>query len=347
MAIDMFEARSLTNAVNKIKAVDPFVINLLFKGKDKYHAADKIDLEISSSSDKLAQFVAKGGDPLSVKKGIKNIKTISLPMTWEKKTFTADELAAYKALGGIYISAQDLESRANQFVLRELEDLKVRILRRREQMACSAISTGTITVTQDNVSFTVDFDFAENTHLITNASGAKWDAATPSPTIEAQIRTHKSNIMKRTGFAATICILGSDAASAFLNSTAIKTLLDTNNYRIGSIDLNSPSQIYGNYLGRVFGIDFYEYNQTYTNQSGVSTNMIAADRAIFMTQNVAAELNHGPLFRIEGQNLRVHQVDMLIEPRTNDDKTYLEWKINQKSLPTINDPDGIISVDVL
>jgi hypothetical protein len=75
--------------------------------------------------------------------------------------------------------------------------------------------------------------------------------------------------------------------------------------------------------------------------------MIAKDRAIMAIDQVETELHHGPLYRIEGQNLKLYQVDQLIEVRTNEDKTYLEWKNNQSSLTAINDPDGFLSVDVL
>jgi len=346
MSIDMFETRALTNAIDKVKVVDPFILNMLWKGKDKYHASDNVDIEITTNADKIAQFVMVDGVPKMIKKGTKDVKTVKIPMTWEKKTFTASELAVYKQVGSIYGNAADIESRANQFVLREIADLKNRVTRRREQMACEALSTGLLTVTQDDFAFTIDFGYTSGTHLVTNGSGAMWNAATPSPSILSQIRTAKSNIMKRSGFSPTIGILGTDAASSFLNSTAVQTALDTLNYRVGSIDLNSPANIYGNYLGRLFGIDWYEYNQVYTSQTGVATDMIAADLAIILTPQLATEMHHGPLFRIEGQNLKVHQVDILVETMTNIDKTYLEWKVNQKSLPSINDPDGLVVINV-
>lgn len=45
--IDMFESRSLTNAINKALGIETFVLNRIFMNK-YFHAADKIDIEIIS-----------------------------------------------------------------------------------------------------------------------------------------------------------------------------------------------------------------------------------------------------------------------------------------------------------
>jgi hypothetical protein len=81
--IDMFETRSITNAINKVKSVEPFVLNNIFKGK-YFHAADKIDIEIISGSNKLAQFVNQHEGALPIKKLTKLVKTLILPRTFEK-----------------------------------------------------------------------------------------------------------------------------------------------------------------------------------------------------------------------------------------------------------------------
>ena len=154
--IDMFEARSLTNAINRAKVIEPFVLNTFFKNK-QYHAADKIDIEIMTGSDKLAQFVNQHEGAIQIKKASKIVKTLSLPRTFEKKLFTALELANYKSIGNIYVTSPEERTRlANQMILQELEELKNRIIRRREQMACEALSIGKLTVSQDNIDFSVD-----------------------------------------------------------------------------------------------------------------------------------------------------------------------------------------------
>lgn len=100
--IDMFESRSLTNAINRVQMVEPFILNTLFKTK-QYHASDKIDIEIITGSDKLAKFVNPHEGAQLIKKLSRSVKTLTLPRTFEKKVFTAIELANYKSIGNIYV----------------------------------------------------------------------------------------------------------------------------------------------------------------------------------------------------------------------------------------------------
>lgn len=344
--IDMFEARSLTNAINRAKVVEPFVLNTLFKTK-QFHAADKIDIEIMTGSDKLAQFVNQHEGALPIKKLSKVVKTLSLPRTFEKKIFTALELANYKSVGNIYVTNPEERTRiANQMILQELEELKNRIIRRREQMACEGISTGKLTVSQDNIDFSVDFEFENNVHLITLGSAAKWSEAASKPLVN--IRAWKRDIMKRCGINADILILGSEAADAFIANESVKKELDTNNNRVGVMDLTQPPTRAVIFIGRLMGVDIYEYNQQYIKADNTTADMINPKKAIMVASSSPGfRVHYGPIYRIENGNLKIYQNELLVETNTNDDKTALDWKVEQKSLPTIHEPNAIISAMVV
>lgn len=344
--IDMFEARSLTNAINRAKVIEPFVLNTFFKNK-QYHAADKIDIEIMTGSDKLAQFVNQHEGAIQIKKASKIVKTLSLPRTFEKKLFTALELANYKSIGNIYVTSPEERTRlANQMILQELEELKNRIIRRREQMACEALSIGKLTVSQDNIDFSVDFEFENNVHLVTLGSTAKWSETTSKPLMN--LRSWKRDIMKRCGMNADILILGSEAADAFVANESIKKELDTNNNRVGVMDLTQSPTRTGMFIGRLMGVDIYEYNQQYTKADNTTADMINPKKAIMVASSSPGfRVHYGPIYRIENGNLKIYQNELLVETNTNEDKTALDWKVEQKSLPTIHEPNAIISATVL
>lgn len=344
--IDMFEARSLTNAINRAKVFEPFVLNTFFKNK-QYHAADKIDIEIITGSDKLAQFVNQYEGAIQIKKASNIVKTLSLPRTFEKKLFTALELANYKSIGNIYVTSPEERTRlSNQMVLQELEELKNRIIRRREQMACEALSNGKITISQDNIDFSVDFEFENNVHLITLTSSSKWSETTSKPL--QNIRSWKREIMKRCGMNADILILGSEAADAFVANDSVKKELDTNNNRVGVMDLTQSPTKSGMFIGRMMGVDIYEYNQQYTKTDNSTADMINPKKAILVASSSPGfRIHYGPIYRIENGNLKIYQNELLVETNTNEDKTALDWKVEQKSLPTIHEPNAIISAIVL
>ncbi len=350
--INIYDKRSLTNAVKKIKVVEPFVLNKYFK-RQKPHSSNKIDVEIIESQAKLAQFVNDGEGAMLIGKRTKSVKTVTIPRTFEKKVWTTQELADYKALiGDVYAPAPDRARAANEFVLDEISDLKDRVMNRREQMACSILNSGVITIDQDNIDFTLDFDFVTGTleaggHIITLAADDQWDDGTTKDILD-DIRSFKRAIMQRSHKNADTCLLGENAAKAFVQDSDVMAALDNLNYKVGQIDLNQQNEQFGIYIGRFMGIDFWEYNQQYTDSDGNATDIIDKHKAIFFPSTGRYDLHIGPIYRINKSNeFEIIQSEFLLEPKVDDDGTYLEWKLEQKSLPAIVEADLVISANVV
>lgn len=348
--INIYDKRSLTNAVNKIKVLEPFLLNKFFKTK-RQHSAETIDVEIIKSNANLAQFVSDGEGAKIIAKGKKDVKTVTIPRTYEKKIFTAKELADYQALiGNVYASPQERIRAANEMIVREVEDIKNRAVNRREELVCQILNTGKITISQDNIAFEIDFDFVtaaldSGGHIVTLAESYQWDDGVSKNIVE-DCRKIKRAIMRRSGKNANVCILGEKAAEWFIADTGVKALLDNNNLRVGALDLTRANEKYGNYIGSFAGIEFYEYNQQY-NLNGTLTDMISTNKAIFLPQEAAYDLHFGPVYRISANNqLDIITSEYLLEPKVDEDRTYLEWRLEQKSLPAISDPDTIVSMTV-
>ena len=348
--INIYDKRSLTNAVTKVKVLEPFLLNKFFKNK-RQHAAESIDVEIIKSNANLAQFVSDGEGAKIIAKGTKDVKTVTVPRTYEKKVFTAKELADYQGLiGNVYASPQERVRAANDMVIREVQDLKNRVMNRREELVCQIMNTGKIAITQDNIAFELDFNFVtaaleSGGHIVILAESYQWDDGASRNIVE-DCRKIKRAIMRRSGKNADVCILGESAAEWFIADTTVKALLDNNNLRVGSLDLTTANEKYGNFIGKFAGIEFYEYNQQY-NLSGTLTDMIAKNKAIFLPQDAAYDLHFGPSYRISANNqLEIITSEFLLEPKVDEDRTYLEWKLEQKSLPSISDPDTIVSMTV-
>lgn len=344
--INLFEGRSLTNAINKVKTVDSFVVDSFFKSE--YHAADKIDIEIRYGTDRIAQFVNSEEKAKPVRKLHRRVKTVTPPRTFESKSFTAFELSRYNQAGDLYVSSvAERDKISNEMILTDLSELKSRGVRRREQMACEGLSSGKIVVSQDNIDFEVDFDFEVGKHLLTMSS-KKW--GTSEAEIIKNIRTWKKAIMARSGSVADTLILGESAAEAFLEDSAVQNLLNNRNVNVGSLELNKPAAS-ADFLGKIAGVDIYCYSQQYTADEGGTTtvkNMIPTDRAILVASSAPGfRLHFAPIYRIEGGSLKSYQSELYVESFTNEDKTALEWKVEQKCLPAIHEPDAVISVKVI
>lgn len=347
--IDIFEKRSMTNAINKTIALEPFFMNMFFKRKEM-HANERIDVEIYKGIDGYAQYVNRNTpEAKPVKKGSQKWETVSLPRTYEKKVFTAQELADYHSIGSIYTeNPAERTKAANEWTLREVAQLKERVLRTSELAAATIMSTGKYEVDLPDVKFDFDFKFTSD-QLPTLTT--KWDASTGANPLK-NLRDWKRKIMAKTGINPNILILGSDAADAFLDNETVKKALDNNNYKVGSLDLSGDATQAGIYYGRIAGVDIYEYNQQYSviNSSGnlEVKDMIDKKKAILSVKgHDTFRLHKGPAYRIKGTDgLSVIMGDYLLEPKVIDDYI-LEWKCEQKSMPIIHMPELIISATVL
>lgn len=350
MSIDIYSARSLTNAVNKTVTTEPFLLNMFFKNK-QFHATDSFDFETYYWDNKMAQLAAPNAEAKLVSKKKRTVKSLKIARSFEKKLFGAQELADYNELGKIYIdSPKDREKAANDWVMSEVDALKRRVITLREWMACQIISTGGISISQDDLE--IDYDFGLTTaalasggHIFTAGASDKWSASSSDPI--AQIEEWMDYIIERTGITRASLILGKTAAKYFRANDEVREQLDNLNYQVGQMKLNDPRKKWGNYLGTIGGVDIYKYNQVYKNSSGTKTDMIGAKKAILVANDPEMfKLHWAPIYRVNDRGLKTFNTNYFLQPKTNEDETALTWYLEQKSIPAVHNPDGLIIATV-
>jgi hypothetical protein len=344
--IDIYDGRSLTEAINLMIAPEPFLTKM-FWGTPKYHTTDKIDIEIYDGGAELAQFVNQQEESRLVNKRTRAIQTVNIPRTYERKVFTAQELADFRNVGQIYLADEAAISRqADELIMQELEILKARVLRRREWMAAVGLDTGALSISQTNIAFTVDYLYTSN-QKVTLTGADLWSAATTGLPIN-NIRTWKRAILQRCGISPTAMILGTDAAKAFIENDQVQAYLNKNmGYNAGQLDLSGAGTVAANYLGKVAGVDVYEYTQQ-IDIDGTATDMIGTDKAILVAKSNDFRMHFAPAYRLsDGGGLNILNQDMLVESTVDRKKTKVEWEVEQKSLPTIHNPNNVISAVVV
>lgn len=345
LEVYLYDSRSLTSAVNKLNVPSPFVLNNVFKRKE-VHNSDKIDIEIFNGSEKIAKPTSRGASqPLSISKQSKKVQTVSLIRTFESKIFDAHELADMNTIGAIYGTDAERKSAQADAINRELADLKNRVIRLREKIACEALATGKILISTDNLDIDYDFGFVSTKQLVTLTGADLWSASTGKPM--KNLQSWKRDIMKRSGVAVKHLLLGTSAAEAFVGNEHVAKELDTNNKKVGAIDLTGDAGIGATYIGRVLGVDVWEYSQQFVNESGTAVDMIAADRAVAIGDSDNFRLHFGPSYRIENGIAVPKYSEFYLEVDERSGRQSLQWNLEQKSLPTIHDPGAVISAKVV
>lgn len=347
LLLDITKSYALTQTINKIQKFEPFALNMAFK-KRKFHPESTIKLTQKERGAGLALFIQGAGqEPHNVGKAKRTLATIELPETGEKKVFTVKELEEYEEL------KKHFQDQLNDWVADELSDLKERVMRRREWMACAGLVSGGFT-TQDidgAANITVEYGFTSGAltnghHIITLTGDKKWSDANAD--ILKNIREYKSATMDKCGKPVDICFLGAAAADAFLNSVSLKDNLHNQNNRVGQLDQTQSPQIGGNYLGSIGGVKFYEYHQTY-KIGDTKYNLIPDNKAVFFVSNGSNNILHtaAKSYMKENGALAKAGSDIFVKPVVDPKNDIMEWRVYNLSLPVIHDPDEILSVTVV
>jgi hypothetical protein len=346
MAIDIYSSRSLSEAVNQIKVTDPFILKTVVGNKRNYKG-DKIDYEVTDRTNSMARFVNPNSEPINVKLGSKKLVSQRLYRTYESKTFTAGEVEAMVSVGQIYGDKAARDKEINRVILEEVELLKGRVLTAQEFIAAQFISKGSATIDIEGNSETIDLGFVNNVHSETLSNDEKWDTTTAS--IMNQFRSISQKLSQR-GYPVQDVVLGTKAANALLNNEVTRKHLDNNNFRMGQVNFNQMQQANVRYLGSLYGLNVWEYDQVFTNAQGNAVPFIDQHKAVFFSKEVKkeSELAIGSIQEFSsGNSLVTLTADYYMRSEISKDKKVLEWSLEQISLPIFKGIGGLYSVNVV
>ncbi|MBF0568285.1 MAG: major capsid protein [Nitrospirae bacterium] len=332
---ELFNWRALTEALNLIVPPESFVFDTIFSNVET-HASDTIDIDILVGNKRLAPFVSpvEGGIVISKLGG--QLRTIKTPRLRMKLPLTANDLLLERAPGGnLYVTGGgNVTDARNRRIALEQQNLKDRITRRTEFMACKALSGG-ITVTQENISFNVDFLLPDDNNPVLSGSD-KWDQAGSNPVED--IRAWKRLINQKTGLNADIAICGSKAVDAFLNNTVVKEILWNRRIDAGNIAITNS-----NFLGVLAGIQLYEYSAMYDDDSGTPQYLIPENTFVLISRQGRFVTHYGAILDLESPVMGQYFSKMWLE---EDPSVY--WLLAEsRPLPTVHQPEAIVYATVV
>ena len=330
----------MTDAINQIKAVPRLLQDLVFKDRNT-NPADTIEVDVIVGNETLAPFVTdvEGGRPIAGTS--RKERVIKTPRIRPKKSLTAKDLYTERGAGvPPYVpnGAGSLEAAKEEKVARELKDLRDTIDRRIEWMCAQAL-TGTLTVTQDNIAFTVDY-LVPAAHKITLAAGDRWNETTAD--VKANITTAADLIKDAIGIPADLVICGKDAAASLLARVTDDKWFYENSARLDPLGgfrwEASPS-----FLGRAGGLDFYRYGDTY-DDGGSPADFIGADKVYVIATNARISIEFGNILDLKaGANVMAEYFAKTWEV---EDPSVMYMLAESRPLPVLWQPEAVVELDV-
>ena len=212
----------------------------------------------------------------------------------------------------------------------------------RERMRMEALTTGTITVSGNGQSFTYDFGVpTDNKKTVTTA----WSTATAD--IIGDITSYV-DAMKAKGVTITRAICNSSVAKCFRTNTAIKNAIYV--FAQGTVPVTTARAI--DYIYNETGVTFYVYDNVYVNESGTAVKYIPDDTVVLMPDGDLGYTNMGTtpeesdLMNSLGANVSIVDNGVAVTTSQTVDPVNVETKVSMVSLPSFEQADKIVIVDV-
>lgn len=287
--IEILEAIELRNPMKTFFADTFFKVH-------RTHIAEKIEVDIKKSKRKLAPFVApRKGGKIMTRDGFFT-DSITTPKLAPERIMTIDDIVKRGLGEGIY-SRKTPEERAVELFAEDLRELEKAIVDRTEWLAREVLFNGKINVVipKDGIDVSVDFGFENKTIL---AGSLLWSETSANPVQD--LKEWRRNVIKKTGNAPNVCIMGSETADAFIsNSFVIKAMdvLNMKNIVVEPRVVNSALT----FLGRIaeLDLDIYSYDEWFINDGGDEESMVPYGHVLLADSKGIGSVEYGAVTQIE------------------------------------------------
>jgi hypothetical protein len=313
MSIDIFDPRSMAQALLQMKPPRTFLRQLMIQ-RDEMYANESIDVDVKVGARRLAPFVNPNKGPGKVMDRIGfSTRTYIAPMLAPKRPITVTDLQKRMVGENIY-STQTPDERAAMLLGQDLAELDEDITRREEWMCAQAAFTSQIVVSGDDISETITFPRSAELVDAAPAGSAPNGLGTSSPTstqlttarvwtastadIPAQIRQMQRLFVKKTGITPDYVILGESAADTLLTAPSLVGLtgfLNTLRMDLGQIkpELREGGATFlGTFAGT--GCDIWAYNEWYIDPAdGIEKPMVPAKMLLMGSSKSYTVMRYG------------------------------------------------------
>lgn len=307
VTINSFGHVVLSTAVNQMQAVPTFLRKALF-GRVEEHATKTVMVDIIVGGKKISPFVKRGFPARVVGNLGQQTSTIEPPNIRLKKFLSPSDLFFVReANSPIFVANggggnDPIQTARMQKVAREQKDLRDIIDRTVEYLIAQGAS-GSYTITQDDLVFTIDFSMPVG-NKPTLEGTALWSAPTTAKPL-TNIRTWKTVASTASGKIPVMIVMNSTTFGLFMATTEVLTALDKRKINVGTIDtektiLESGAERRGS---GIEGCDLYTYDATYTDGNGATQKLIPDNKVLLLSPAADHRLHYGAIEDLDAGNV--------------------------------------------
>lgn len=341
MSIDLFETRSMLASLDERRGPRTYLRDTFF-GRNVPSQTENIDIDIRRNKRRLAPFVHPLAEGKKVDRQGFITKSFKPPYIKEKMVTTALDVLT-RGMGQNPYSASSPAERAAQIAAEDLVELQDMIDRRIEWMVAQILLTGSVTVTGEGLNAVVSFG-RSNSHTVTLASGVKWSQAGGTPIDD--LRAWKRLVSQDSGVVPNRAIVGYDVMETLLENDQFTANIERFSNQTATVAMTADGLPEGiTYVGRIEGLDIFNYEEWYLDDAGVEQPLVPADKVILGSTRSRAAVHFGAIKDLEAGGLAA--VPYFPKSwRTPDPSA--QWLLLQSApLPVPLQVDAFLAADVL
>lgn len=303
--ISLYDTRTLLDAVQRIMPARSFLRDTFFP-QVKTFVTENVDVDYRKGKRRVAPFVARGAGGITMDRQGFVTRNYTPPLVAPQRKLTVEDINARQMGENVY-SQKTPEERQASLIADDLVFFEDAITRREEIMCRDILYTGKCTIkgyiddTQSNyVEDEIDYGFSQ---MVTLSGTDLWSASTTSHPYE-NLKSWRREVLQNSGSAPNIAIFSSDIVEDFVFHPEIKDILNrniilgvmqpttagfaTNMEATSSISLNDyQGQL--TFVGTLpgLGLEIYEYDEWYDDETGVTQPMIPAGTVLLGKKGMA------------------------------------------------------------
>jgi hypothetical protein len=214
----------------------------------------------------MAPFVTKNGEAVQVAGTDERFITVEAPNIRIKRPMTPSELLENRRVGTpIFANRAQIQAAARRVVRKDLARMDTLVTNRIEWLSCMAIRGQIVYQNPDLANFSITFQ-KPAAHTIVLVGTALWTDPLSSP--RDQFRLAAELVSDEHGTSITVCVMGREAATAFVKNAKVSAELDNRRYDMtstlpGLVNFSPEGALY---LGMYAGIPCWQYSRQLEGQ---------------------------------------------------------------------------------
>ena len=345
-----------TAFANRIKSPSSFLTDLVFRGREENLPTEAAELSYREGERLLAPMVEVNAEAIPVGSRSTTFATISTPNIRIKRPMEAYQAFLRRQPGsGMFITNGAPVAAARQAAIAEdaifMADMVENRLEWMVAQMLTDMTSGFMSLQyqiEDRANWKISIPRSTDM-TATLGSNTNWNGSAPN--IRKNFHSIKRLFSRHINGTAGTCVMGSDAADYFMDNEGVQKLLDTKNISAGALNLMAQFGENGAiYLGKVYGIECWEYSREYISDAGVVTPFIPTDKAVFLANQSAftdSKVLYGAIPDHDAFEQGLFVAKRFSKSWKEPDPSVWIQLMQTRPLPNIRQPNAVAVLDVI